>query len=431
MNGRTATQTNAAPTGPGPDVDRCANVAVRLRRTFGALVATVPEEHASVADMSRYLDVGRNICQRVRLALNADGDPLNVLQRFPGVDGLTQFLEAARRRGLSEDKIAGARAALDDYAALIGAAGGSQRRLIATIEARKPASKPDERAAPDGDEQLATREAFYEAARALTGSHCEARVEVLFLRPRPGHPDEIDMLEASGIVGAAWRADSLPIARVTRGEDHAGFTETLRTEVDTPEPVLGISPGSLLDAFSTKPLPSVASRTRLGELVQVFNPRGGASERPIDIVVGTAMSPAAAHPRLDDPPIWNVGMVIGMPCRWLLMDVYMERSLARASLPTMSVVRMGFTGPLGNRHPDDRWYDLLPPPPTIEMLGVGLHARPTPAYPRAHELASHLLGRAGWDEDRFIGVRCAVPFPIWEMQYVMCFDFGEDDAPRR
>ena len=431
MNGRTATQTNAAQPGQGPDADRCANVAVRLRRTFGALVATLPEEHASVADMSRYLGVGRNICQRVRLALNADGDPLDVLQRLPGVDGLTQFLEASRRRGLGEDRIAAARAALDEYAALIGAAGGSQRRLIATIEAHKPTPKEPAPTPIDGDEQLGTREAFYEAARRLTGTRCEARVEVLFLRPHPKNPDEIEMLEASGIIGAAWQADSLPIARVTRGEDRAGVTETVRTEVDRPEPVLGISPGSLLDPFSTKPLPSVASRTRLGELVQVFNPRGGASERPINIVVGTAMSPAAAHPKLDDPPIWNVGMVIGMPCRWLLMDVYLERSLARACVPCMNVVRMGFTGPLGNKHPDDRWYDLLPPAPTIEMLGAGLSTRPTPAYPRAHELASHLIGRAGWDADRFVGVRCAVPFPVWEMQYVMCFDFDEDDTPRR
>src|SRR5690606_33721155 len=111
-------------------------------------------------------------------------------------------------------------------------------------------------------------------------------------------------------------------------------------------------------------------------------------DTPIDMAVATAMSPAAMHPRLDDPPIWNCGMVIAMPSRWLLMDVYLERPIAQLCVPSMSVMRMGFNGPLGHRYPDDRWYDRFPDAPPVQLLGPGVARRGTRAYARASELAS-------------------------------------------
>ncbi len=379
--------------------------------------------------MSRYLGIGRNICQRIRLALQSHSDAMDVLQCLPGTTGLNQFIDAAQRQGIGQRLTEDARAAVAQYAALIGAAGGSQRRLIAAL-----ASRADSRRDADADAhaeryQFEARQALFEAARRVTGVECQARIETMFVRIHPNDPDQLEMIEASGIIGASWREHSTPIVRITGSETSEGTVQTPRTEIPAPIPVFGISPGSLLDGFASDPLPAIVSRSRRGELVQVFNPEGP-SENPIDIVVGTAISPACGHPKREDPPILCAGTVIGTPCRWLLMDIYLEKALARACLPSMHVVRMGFTGPLGNRYPQDRWYDLIEPAPPLEINGADLNRRPTPAYARATELASALADRAGWPPDRFVNIRCVVPYPIWEMQYVMCLDFDDTDTLR-
>lgn len=411
------------------ELARCEQLANRLQSAFRALVRTFPGQASTVTEMARYLGVGRGICQRIMLALRTDLDPLEVLQRFPGTRGLDLFLEAAEMRGIDAAHLSAARAALDEYSALIGAAGGSQRRLIANLARhtnRKDTSKADITATTEESDAVAKRAALFEAVEHITGTRSDSRTEVLILRVRPGSPNEVEMVEASVLADVTADANSMPITRIARVSSSQGASEADRASLEPGATILGISPGSILEPFSTVPLPCVTSRLRSGDFIQVFNPNGQ-TERPLTMAVATAMSPAAPHPRIDDPPLWNCGMAIAIPSRWLLMDVYLERPLAQACVPSMSVILMGFGGPLGHRHPDDRWQDRFPDAPALQLLGTGVCRRSTKAYPRAAELASYLFERAGWNPDRFVCLRCEVPFPIWNSQYVMTLDFS--DAP--
>lgn len=410
--------------------DRYSRVAERLRSTLGALVNALPEQSSTVTEMSRYLEIGRAVCQRIVLALRSDSGAEDILQRFPGVRGLEQYLDAAERRQIDASLIASARAAVDEYAALIGAAGGSQRRLLANLGGRQrvPNTPLQAGATIGGNESLdeagRRRAALFEAAQAITGNRSHARIEVTFFRVNADDPKSLDMLMASGHVGATADEYSVPVARVTREASPNGDLIYDRKELDNQKQVLGISPGCILQGFSTHPLPSLVSRLSGGLLIQVFNPEGRV-ERPFDIVVGTASAPAGTNPLYESPAIENCGMIIGMPTRWLLMDVYLERSLARQCTPQMSVLRLGMAGPLGHNHPDSRWYDRIPDEPTLELLGPGLARKPSRAYERSTELAAHLLRRSGWSADQFVCFRCEVQYPYWEMEYVMTFNFEE------
>lgn len=421
------------PTEGGVGLDRCERVAARLKASFQALIRALPEQASTVAEMSRFLGVGRAVCQRITLALRSGSGPIDVLQRFPGIKGLEQFLDAAERKRVDAGAVAGARAALDEYAALIGAAGGSQRRLIATLGARRSGGAARRASAEDNNDNqqfndsTAARESFFNAAQGITGTRCHARIEVLFARVRPDMPDHIEIVAASGLVGATADVGGTPIARVTRSTSGQAPPNSIRTDLETKAPILGISPGALLKPFSTDPIPSVISRAGEGMLVQVFNPEGR-SDRPLDIIVGSASSPDTKHPALDTPPIFGVGTIIGMPSRWLLMDIYLERSLARGGTPQIAVFRLGITGPLAHSDPDCRWFDRLPEDPPLELLGPGIARRPSRAYPRCRELAAHLLERAGWAADQFIGFRCEVEYPIWETEYLMSFRYDEPPA---
>lgn len=413
------------------ELARCEQLANRLQSAFRALVRTFPGQASTVTEMARYLGVGRGICQRIMLALRAEGDPLDILQRFPGTRGLDLFLQAAEARGIDAPSLSVARAALDEYTALIGAAGGSQRRLIANLARhthRKAGKETDIAATTEESDAVARRSALFEAVEHITGTRCESRAEVLILRVRPGSPNEVEMVEASVLANVTADANSMPITRIARVSSSLGTSEADRASLEPGATVLGISPGSILEPFSTVPLPCVTSRLRSGDFIQVFNPNGQ-TERPLTMAVATAMSPAAPHPRIDDPPLWNCGMAIAIPSRWLLMDVYLERPLAQACVPSMNVILMGFGGPLGHRRPDDRWQDVFPDPPALQILGTGICRRGTKAYPRAAELASYLFEQAGWNPDRFVCLRCEVPFPIWNSQYIMTLDFSEAPEP--
>ena len=413
------------------ELARCVQIAHRLQTAFHSLVRTFPEQASTVTEMARFLDIGRGICQRIMLALREETDPLEVLQRFPGTRGLELFLHSAEARHIDPVTISAARAAIDEYSALIGAAGGSQRRLIANL-ARHTTTKPrndrDLIVTSEESEALTARAALFESCRRITGTCSESRAEVLLLRGHPDSPDEVEMIEASVLSDVTADSNSMPITRVARASSSKGVSESGRAALDPEATILGISPGSILERFSTVPLPTVTSRLRSGDFIQVFNPNGR-TEKPLTMAVATAMSPAAPHPRLDTPPLWNCGMAIAIPSRWLLIDVYLERPLAQACVPTMSVINMGFNGTLGHRHPEERWHDHFPDPPTLQLLGPGIARRTTKAYPRAVDLAAYLFEKSGWDPDRFVCIRCEVPFPIWNSQYVMTLDFSDATPP--
>ena len=409
------------------ELARCVQIAHRLQTAFRALVRTFPEQASTVTEMARFLDIGRGICQRIMLALREETNPLEVLQRFPGIRGLELFLHSAEARHIDPVHISAARAAVDEYSSLIGAAGGSQRRLIANLARHtttKSRNDPDLIVTTEESEALAARAALFESSTRITGTRSESRAEVLILRVHPDSQDEVEMVEASVLSDVTADSNSMPITRIARASSSKGVTESDRAALDPDATILGISPGSILERFSTLPLPNVTSRLHSGDFVQVFNPNGR-TEKPLTMAVATAMSPAAPHPRLDSPPLWNCGMAIAIPSRWLLIDVYLERPLAQACVPTMSVINMGFNGPLGHRHPDDRWHDHFPDPPTLQLLGPGIARRASRAYPRAVELASYLFEKSGWDPSRYICIRCEVPFPIWNSQYVMTLDFSD------
>src|SRR5687768_12214204 len=66
-----------------------------LQRVFGQLLRHLPARVGKVAEVARWLDLDRSVCQRVVMGVRDATDGLGVLERFPGVRGLEQFIAAA------------------------------------------------------------------------------------------------------------------------------------------------------------------------------------------------------------------------------------------------------------------------------------------------------------------------------------------------
>lgn len=404
-----------------PAQARAAEVGSRLRESMRTLIAAFPPQARSASEMSRWLEVMRPNCQRVLLGIRAADEPLEALQRFPGTKALRQFVAAAGAKGIDPRLIAEADAAVEAYADLIGEFGGSQSRLAARLASMRSA-RDEARADPDDRERL--RRAGFECAAGVSGYRCQARIEVLLVRVMPSDPGRLEAVLASGLVGATRRPGGMPICRMHRtvADDRAeASSETLSGE-DT----LGFTPGSLIPGFSSTGVPSINRPLDDGWLIEVFDEEGRFG--PVDLVVGNRHSPATEHPALTELKIYNRGVLIGVPAEHLVMDVYLERSLARSSVATCSPYFMGMMGAVGLRRPDARWFDQIPDGPTVQQLGPGLRHAAHPAYERHRELTAFLFEAAGWSAERFVGFRCDEAWPLWGAEYVMSFDFSDDAA---
>jgi hypothetical protein len=428
-------------TGPGlsaAQIEVARRVGERLQSEFRALIRAFPLESRTIAGMSDWLGETRPVCQRLLRGVRHPGDALKALTFFPGVRGLRQVIDAARRRDCDQALLAVAGAAVDRYAALIDEHGGSQARLLAALDAAGAAPPPDApRAGTFATDLLQARQGAFENLRLVTGREFRTQLAVFLYRPCPDDPTRMDCVTAMGMIGIRRREGSLPICPThtfsygSREEvERADFT--LSTFAD--EPAASGAPVAVLEEFCTKPLPAVVARQTNGVLPVLVDP-DRASEDPIDVVLGTRFA-RVPHPAHDEPCVQTCSLVSDGPARNLVMSIHMHRSLAQASIPSLGSYFLGSRGPVSApsaaRHDGPsagftahRWFDRLPDRPRLELLGFGLEHSGSSAYPRMSELIEHLLRSQGWTAEEFVGYRCQVPYPIWGAQYLVTFDFSE------
>lgn len=410
------------------------DVGASLATGFGRLIRALPADARTVAAMSRYLGIGRTPCQRIALAVRAKGDPIRVIERFPGVQGVSQFLAAVEERDPDPRALRSARSAFERYAGLIAEAGGSQSRLMTHIQGHRERSADGSGGEPlviGADELDGASRSMFVAARTLTRLASDARIELRFIRPTPDDPGMVDVLLAFVHVGLESGDGALALirSRSTPSDRSAAMVTDDCSDLHRPL-VPGVVGDVLLPAFSSDPFhridghprPLVTTRSTRARRIRVFNPDGPLPGR-IDMAVANIRSRLCPHPSMMDPPTYGDNTTIRFPTRHLLIDVYLERSLAAQSIPSTAVLRSG-EAQFSEACLDDCWYDTLAVDPPLTHLGRGVGCRPAAVYPRLQELSRHVLEAAGWDDTEFVGYRLDVPYPFWQTAYCIEFDFA-------
>ncbi len=403
-----------------PDVGRADEVGRMLQLAFGQLLRHLPARVGKIAQVARWLDLDRSICQRVVMGVRDAADGLGVLERFPGVRGLEQFVEAAESRGCSAEAAREARKALEAYAQLVSDAGGSQTRLVEHIEGLR-ARNGAHRGAPGAADLERWRRRNYESAVGLTGLSSDARVEVVILGPgRDGKPGQVTTVSATGMIGVESAPYAMPLTRRSR---LAGLTPVPEpSDTGAPQAKSGLTPDLLLKPFTSNPPPRVTTRTEGEFLLQIFNIENG-TDAPIDITAALAFSWSWENPRDPAANYYSVGRIIGPPTRKLVFDLYLHRSLPAPSAVTAHVLRPGTQGSLGDARPQSRWFDRLPIECDLLLLGGEPGDRPSAAYPRLGELTRYLLGAMNWEQERFTGYRFELSYPLFDMEYIIAAEF--------
>lgn len=395
----------------------------RMRIDLAAALQRLGSSGTSPTTLARTMNMDRATAHRLLdLATTTRGNELGAVARAPGPEGIDAFLLASRRRGASADALAGLAHALEQYRKLLLDLGGSKARLIRRIEATLPAATADD--PPRTSDDVSRR--LFEAATDLLGRRNGLRLDVMIVRRIPDRPDVFDLAQVRGVLGHVASPHALPMSIDLLGR-------ALRPDAPAPPGLLTLSgrpatsalSSTVLPAFSTTPLPVVLSQG-VGERVRnVIDPRASKGA-PVDVVLGYRRDAAFRHPRFEDSPMLEVGALVRDPTERLIVDVFVERDVAREAVPDGEAY---VWSPTLETSLADHWLDKLPGAPPLQVLGAGLERAESRLWPRHGELLKHAFDELRWDPRAFVGFRLEVEGPLWGCAYFVVLDFAR--APSR
>lgn len=400
-----------------------------LHRELRDFLAALPVDAQTASGLARRLGVERTTCQRAVFSANQAFPGVALVGQLPGRAGLRLLAAAAERLG-SATATAAAKAlsaAIDEYENTVLRIAGSRSRLLARIQSAEDAHAA--RARPGGDSLHAR---LFDAAAELTGRHSQTWLAVHIYEPAD-RADRLIQTRAHGLIGHVAREDAVPLTfhvfatPTTAGHDAAAdgassaATEPLgHFQPLTPGDSSDGAPAEVLRAFSTTPAPLVRSRQPNEFLVQTVDPNPEEPARPFDVVFGLCGS--MEHPGRTAPFLEEVWALINTPARWLLLDVFMRRDLARTCVPglDMHLWRPDFASQVG-----ERWQTRFGTPPKLQLLAGDPAGLRSDAYARHAELVCYLFEQRGLNPAEYVGYRCETPLPAWRTGYRMFFDFGD------
>ncbi len=398
---------------------RVRRVGDRLRATLRDLVASFPAHAQAISGMSRWLDLPKATCQRVVEGLGGTTDGAAAMLRLPGVEGLRRHARAARRHGAPAPLVDAVLAAVGEYEALIRDTGGSQRRLIDFVAAARTGT--GEMAPEDRRIAETNRRALFDAARKATGEEVDGKSVIAIVRPDREDASALTQTVSATLVGVRRQRFARPIVPFILSGWWAHLPEADRDAV-RPRGVSAEAPRyALLREFSTANLRTVCLEQGDARTLLVTDVDGAEGEGgwmgPSDVSV-LFESRAGRAVRRDHGWGTDFAVRIANPCRALVHDVYVHRSL-RVEGEVLGGC-FSLAAPPGDSPGgwyDQAWYERLPEAVEVRSLGMGVIQAPCKAYARQGELAASLFEQAGEDPGEYVAMRIEVAFPMWQTEY--------------
>ncbi|MCA9242718.1 MAG: hypothetical protein KDA32_02090 [Phycisphaerales bacterium] len=392
-----------------------------LHRDLRDMLAVLPVEAQTASGLARRLKIERTTCQRAVSAATQPFAGLALVGQLPGVAGLTSLVESARQCWPRDKDIQESakrlRAAVDEYAEVLRRVAGSRAKLMSRINS----SHTPHAAQPDQFDAYARQ--LFEAAAALTGRQSQTWLAAHIYEPCE-RADRLMQTRAHGLINHVAREDAVPLTfhvfnTPPAGEASADDAAELGRFHAIGDAANDEIPQEVLRPFSTDPPPVVRARQPNEFLVQTVDPATG-SRGACDLVFG--LRGLMAHPLVAAPHMEEVWALINFPVRWLLLDVFLHRDIARRCVPGLDVHlwRPDFASTVG-----ERWQTRFANGPRLEVLGGGLRQVETPAFARHPELLRYLFETRGLDPADFVGYRCQASYPMWRTGYRVSLDFGE------
>jgi hypothetical protein len=389
---------------------------MRIRSELVRLIRALPADSRSVRTMAAWLDVDRNTCQRVISATHADASGCEAFVRLPGLKPLRHLVSQAQKRGVAPEHLDSLTIALDRMAQMLDELDESHVRLKARVEASLSSG-----AAQHDRGEMDIRRALFEDHARLLQRRLRSHSLITAVSPHRDDPTKLEQAWVRGLLGLRMERGALPLPLGTASTDREQHADEPAATFD---PLSRFAkPGSrnsgLVAGLCSSPMPTLTTRGPAGSQVLVIDPATTDFESEPDVAIATRIS-HVAHPGNET---FHTSAVMLTPTTRMVFDVYLHRSLARASVPACGVFQytMAFSTDM-----DENWPFRLPGQYRLELLGRGLQNAASDSWSRHADAAAHLFNQTGWPAEDFIGHRMQVDFPMWGSTLCQWFDFSAD-----
>ncbi len=349
------------------------------------------------------------------------GDGLEIATTLPGTAALRQILASLLSAGHSTQHVRAASKALDSFNAAVAEIAGSRAslvRLVATSATH----------ATDNDDLVheteRARHSLFRGAADLIGRWSETQILLSLMRPVPGRPEEVEVVGVTGLIGHRSRGNAVPLVGnygilMQQGAEaptvsEVNFARQLTSAERLPERA------GILKRFTSRSVLNCTVRpTEPGGRLLVIDTPASPDSPGIDVVNSSRVS-GVPHPRLSDDPVCGATVRIRYPAERLVFDAYLHRSMAKESVASVGAYSWD---PRLGQDLAPVWYERMPSPLSLTLLGNGIENAATRAWARHAELTRYVFEGLGWDPAEFVGHRIEQPYPIWSAHYTMNFDF--------
>lgn len=398
---------------PGHDLrQRVSQLGAELAAGLRSVTESIPGNPAGPQRLAKALGLDKVFASRLLKALR-NREPLTVVHDLPGPDPLRRFLVAAKKVGVTSDKIVAAREAVESFESLIRDEAGDRSALGAILSAWLPEVR--------SQLDLRARQAAYRARGQIMGAQARFDHSTVILHPAPNQ--RIDVVWVIGMVALQRLRPGVTVKFDTR---RLLTSEGERRPTDLAGDAIR-GPGIVPDSFCAGRQAPIEIR-EAGEVVHyVLGDTGFGPRSAVDVLfceVNRDEMPSVVAPG-SGRRAWfyaDVKNVSKSHC----FDLFVHRGLYQNQDPELLIYN---TAPDGIADVNDRSrdIDLLDTDATVNSLGYGLDRTPLTELPRYRDLLEHVHSNLGWQPEEFRGYRTRIEYPIYGSQ--VTFAFRPPEAP--
>ncbi len=387
-----------------------------LREALAGLVSDLPAVTVRrPADLQRALNIDAKLSWQTTKVAGA-ADPLAAGVHVPGPGPMRKLLRAASKGHAPASRVEAAMTAYRAFEGLIERHAGDRSSFDSMISGYAVEEV--------GPIDLRHKRDAFRAQSHILGAQARSQLFCNIVGPSKT-PGKLDILSVRGFADlrrlrphASWVVARLRIIDDEAGKprDAAG-RRPLEVNKDVPEV-------GLLKDYCSERLPAVrGTRTASGFLnVELVGDAVG-NNSAVTCFVGDIWQDAGSQYRTEDDHFVRTCAMVRTPSESLIHDVLVHEDLFGRVSPRVSV----YSDVLGESGLSSRESDLLPAREEVRFLGAGVAALHCAEIPRYPEMADDVLGRVGWDPDRFHVYRCRVEFPVVPSSVALSFDLPEGD----
>lgn len=164
----------------------------RARAEVATLFALAGIDPTKTRESARELGINRGLTWRLTRMVR-EADPARAAADVPGAASMARFFEACRQRGASDQAVASAVGALNQFEAALSACSGDRKTLamLLTNHGESRVNTETEKA----------RRKLFEGACAVWGVQAQVRFVTVFVFPSPDDPNMLDAGHVTGYVG--------------------------------------------------------------------------------------------------------------------------------------------------------------------------------------------------------------------------------------